>query len=173
MPNGQTSRIAELTAALQSVLPMAEKFSAYDTVADLEDGKQLLDAAQHVLEGGTEFHLPGILRRLLDCPDLDFGDLDPATVEAMNDGEMALAVMPEISARPERAFALGHVLAFMNPTYRTGTHMAAVFDLVATRLLYPGAEPDHSPLVLAMKELAAMVRALRAAHDARQMEMPR
>ena len=54
MPNGQNSRIAELTTALQSVLPMAEKFSAYDTVADLEDGKQLLDAAQHVLEGGTQ-----------------------------------------------------------------------------------------------------------------------
>ena len=45
MRNGQTTRVAELTAALQSVLPMAERFSAFDSVAEMEEAKQVLDAA--------------------------------------------------------------------------------------------------------------------------------
>ncbi len=172
MPNEPTTRIAELTAALQSVLPMAEKFSAYDTVADLEDGKQLLDAAQHVLEGGAEFHLPGILRRLLDCPDLEFGDLEPSTVEAMNDAEMALAVMPEIPAKPSRPFALGHILSALNAHYGTGRTMAAVFDLVARRL--EQGRPCPEPMLAgAMREFAQAIRAWHDAHEAGRAEASR
>ena len=172
MRNGQTTRVAELTAALQSVLPMAERFSAYDTVADLEDGKQLLDAAQHVLEGGTEFHLPGIMRRLLDSPDLEFGDLDPSTVEAMNDAEMALAVMPEMSALPDRPFAMGHILFALDAHSGTGHTMSAVFDLVAKRL-EEGRTCPEPMLAGAMRDFAQAIRAWHSAHEARRAELPR
>lgn len=172
MRNGQTTRVAELTAALQSVLPMAERFSAFDSVAEMEEAKQVLDAAQNVLEGGTEFHLPGIMRRLLDSPDLEFGDLDPSTVEAMNDAEMALAVMPEMPAKPSRPFSLGHILSALNAHYGTGRTMAAVFDLVARRL--EQGRPCPEPMLAgAMREFAQAIRAWHDAHEARRVEAPR
>lgn len=172
MRNGQTTRVAELTAALQSVLPMAERFSAFDSVAEMEEAKQVLDAAQNVLEGGTEFHLPGILRRLLDCLDLEFGDLDPSTVEAMNDAEMALAVMPEMSALPDRPFAMGHILFALDAHSGTGHTMSAVFDLVAKRL-EEGRTCPEPMLAGAMRDFAQAIRAWHSAHEARRAELPR
>ena len=74
MRNGQTTRVAELTAALQSVLPLAQCWISAMSL-NYEDGLQVVEAAQEVMAGGTEFHLPGILRRLLDSPDLEFSDL--------------------------------------------------------------------------------------------------
>lgn len=172
MRNGQTTRVAELTAALQSVLPMAERFSAFDSVAEMEEAKQVLDAAQNVLEGGTEFHLPGILRRLLDCLDLEFGDLDPSTVEAMNDAEMALAVMPEMSALPDRPFAMGHILFALDAHSGTGHTMSGVFDLVAKRL-EEGRTCPEPMLAGAMRDFAQAIRAWHSAHEARRAELPR
>lgn len=172
MRNGQTTRVAELTAALQSVLPMAERFSAFDSVAEMEEAKQVLDAAQNVLEGGTEFHLPGIMRRLLDSPDLEFGDLDPSTVEAMNDAEMALAVMPEMSALPDRPFAMGHILFALDAHSGTGHTMSAVFDLVAKRL-EEGRTCPEPMLAGAMRDFAQAIRAWHSAHEARRAELPR
>ena len=172
MRNGQTTRVAELTAALQSVLPMAERFSAFDSVAEMEEAKQVLDAAQNVLEGGTEFHLPGILRRLLDCLDLEFGDLDPSTVEAVIDAELALAVMPEMSALPDRPFAMGHILFALDAHSGTGHTMSAVFDLVAKRL-EEGRTCPESMLAGAMRDFAQAIRAWHSAHEARRAELPR
>lgn len=172
MRNGQTTRVAELTAALQSVLPMAERFSAFDSVAEMEEAKQVLDAAQNVLEGGTEFHLPGILRRLLDCLDLEFGDLDPSTVEAVIDAELALAVMPEMSALPDRPFAMGHILFALDAHSGTGHTMSAVFDLVAKRLEEGRTCPDPM-LAGAMRDFAQAIRAWHSAHEARRAELPR
>lgn len=172
MRNGQTTRVAELTAALQSVLPMAERFSAFDSVAEMEEAKQVLDAAQNVLEGGTEFHLPGILRRLLDCSDLEFGDLSPDTVAAMNDAEMALAVMPELPALPNRPFAMGHILSALDAHSGTGHTMAAVFDLVAKRL-EEGRTCPEPMLAGAMRDFAQAIRAWHSAHEARRAELPR
>lgn len=172
MRNGQTTRVAELTAALQSVLPMAERFSAFDSVAEMEEAKQVLDAAQNVLEGGTEFHLPGILRRLLDCLDLEFGDLDPSTVEAVIDAELALAVMPEMSALPDRPFAMGHILVALDAHSGTGHTMSAVFDLVAKRL-EEGRTCPEPMLAGAMRDFAQAIRAWHSAHEARRAELPR
>lgn len=172
MPNEPTTRIAELTAALQSVLPMAERFSAFDSVAEMEEAKQVLDAAQNVLEGGTEFHLPGILRRLLDCLDLEFGDLDPSTVEAVIDAELALAVMPEMSALPDRPFAMGHILFALDAHSGTGHTMSAVFDLVAKRL-EEGRTCPEPMLAGAMRDFAQAIRAWHSAHEARRAELPR
>lgn len=172
MRNGQTTRVAELTAALQSVLPMAERFLAFDSVAEMEEAKQVLDAAQNVLEGGTEFHLPGILRRLLDCLDLEFGDLDPSTVEAVIDAELALAVMPEMSALPDRPFAMGHILFALDAHSGTGHTMSAVFDLVAKRL-EEGRTCPEPMLAGAMRDFAQAIRAWHSAHEARRAELPR
>ena len=172
MRNGQTTRVAELTAALQSVLPMAERFSAFGSVAEMEEAKQVLDAAQNVLEGGTEFHLPGILRRLLDCLDLEFGDLDPSTVEAVIDAELALAVMPEMSALPDRPFAMGHILFALDAHSGTGHTMSAVFDLVAKRL-EEGRTCPEPMLAGAMRDFAQAIRAWHSAHEARRAELPR
>lgn len=172
MRNGQTTRVAELTAALQSVLPMAERFSAFDSVAEMEEAKQVLDAAQNVLEGGTEFHLPGILRRLLDCLDLEFGDLDPSTVEAVIDAELALAVMPEMSALLDRPFAMGHILFALDAHSGTGHTMSAVFDLVAKRL-EEGRTCPEPMLAGAMRDFAQAIRAWHSAHEARRAELPR
>lgn len=172
MPNEPTTRIAELTAALQSVLPMAETWAREAQGLNYEDGLQVVEAAQHVLAGGTEFHLPGILRRLLDCPDLEFGGLDPSTVEAMNDAELALAVMPEIPAKPSRPFDLGHILTALHAQSGTGQTMAAVFDLVAQRL--EQGRPCPEPMLAgAMREFAQAIRAWHGAHEARCAELPR
>ena len=172
MPNEPTTRIAELTAALQSVLPMAETWAREAQGLNYEDGLQVVEAAQNVLEGGTEFHLPGILRRLLDCLDLEFGDLDPSTVEAVIDAELALAVMPEMSALPDRPFAMGHILFALDAHSGTGHTMSAVFDLVAKRL-EEGRTCPEPMLAGAMRDFAQAIRAWHSAHEARRAELPR
>ena len=167
-----TTREAELAAALASVLPLADKWAGYSTGQDYEEGTQIVEAAQRVLEGGTEFHLPGILRRLLDCLDLEVGDLDPSTVEAVIDAELALAVMPEMSALPDRPFAMGHILFALDAHSGTGHTMSAVFDLVAKRL-EEGRTCPEPMLAGAMRDFAQAIRAWHSAHEARRAELPR
>ena len=89
----------------------------------------------------------------------------------MNDAEMALAVMPELPALPNRPFAMGHILSGMNERYGTGRTMAAVFDLVAKRL--EQMQPAEMLLANSMREFANAIRAWHTAHEARRAELPR